>query len=79
MKINFHKNKKSSDGFVSQCKSCVIQKQRIYDHNNRNKIHTRMNDYYLQNRDRIINRNKHYRQENHDRIMAQRQIYTNNR
>ena len=79
LKSNFHKNKKSSHGLVSQCKCCVIQKQRIYDHNNRNKIHTRMNDYYLQNRDRIINRNKHYRQENHNRIMAQREIYINNR
>ena len=79
LKSNFHKNKKSSDGLVSQCKCCIIQKQRIYDHNNRNKIQTRMNDYYLQNRDRIINRNKDYRLENHDRIMTQRKIYTNNR
>ena len=79
LKSNFHKNKNMRDGFVSQCKSCIIQKQRIYDHSNRNKIQTRMNDYYLQNRDRIINRNKDYRLENHDRIMAQRKIYTNNR
>ena len=26
LKSNFHKNKKSSDGLVSQCKRCVIQK-----------------------------------------------------
>ena len=79
LKSNFHKNKNRRDGLVSQCKSCIIQKQRIYDHSNRNKIQTRMKDYYLQNRDRIINRNKDYRLENHDRIMAQRKIYTNNR
>ena len=66
LKSNFHKNKKSSDCLVSQCKLCIIQKQRIYDHNNRNKIHTRMYNYYLQKRDRFINRNKDYRIENHD-------------
>ena len=79
LKSSFHKNKKCSDGLVSQCKCCIIQKKRIYERNNRNKIQTRMNDYYLQNRDRIINRNKDYRLENHDRIITQRKIYTNNR
>ena len=89
-KSDFHKNKKSSDGLVSQCKFCskknyvdnqdrLVSKQGIYDHNNRDKIHTRMNEYCLQNRDRIINRNKDYQLENHDRIMAQGKIYTNNR
>ena len=45
LKSNFHKNKKSKDGLFSHCKSCVIQKQRIYD---------------FENRERIINRNKDY-------------------
>ena len=40
---NFHNNKKSKDGLFSQCKFCVIQEQRIYD---------------FENRERIINRNK---------------------
>ena len=64
LKSNFHKNKKSSDGLVSQCKSCVVQKQRVYD---------------FQNRERIINRNKDYQLKHHDKIMAQKKIYTNNR
>ena len=90
LKRNFHKNKNRKDGLKAYCKNCIIQKQKQYDienrdkkreyyHNNRNKIHTRMNDYYLQNRDRINNRNKDYRLENHNRIMAQKKIYTNNR
>ena len=64
LKTNFHKNKKSKDGLFYHCKSCVIQKQRIYDIENRDKISTRMKDYYLKNR---------------DQIMAQNKIYANNR
>ena len=64
LKSNFHKRLKSSDGLRSNCKFCVIQRQRIYD---------------SENRERIINRNKDYRLKNHDKIMAQKKIYTKNR
>ena len=64
LKSNFHKNRNSKDGLFSYCKSCVIQKQRIYD---------------IENRERIINRNKGYYLKNRDQIMAQNKIYTNNR
>ena len=43
LKSNFHKNKKSKDGLFLQSKSCVIQKQKIND---------------SENRERSINRNK---------------------
>ena len=64
LKSNFHKNRNSKDGLFSYCKSCVIQKQRIYD---------------FENRERIINKNKGYYLKNRDQIMAQNKIYTNNR
>ena len=64
LKSNFHKRSKSSDGLQSQCKSCVIQKQRIYD---------------SENRERINNGNKDYRLKHHNEIMAQKKIYINNR
>ena len=64
MKSNFHKKLKFSDGLFSLCKSCVIQKQRIYD---------------SENRERIINRNKDYRLKHRDKFMAQKRVYTNNR
>ena len=57
MKSNFHKNQKLKDGLFSHCKSCVIQKQRKYD---------------SENRERIIKRNKDYRLKHHDEIMAQK-------
>ena len=62
MKSNFHKRLKSNDGLFSQCKCCVIQKQRIYD---------------SENRKRFINRTNDYRVKHHDKIMAQKKIYTN--
>ena len=35
VKSNFHKDKKSKDKKFSQCRSCVIQKQKLYDFENR--------------------------------------------
>ena len=64
LKSNFHKNRNSKDGLFSYCKSCVIQKQRIYDNENRERIIKRHKGYYLKNRDQIL---------------AQNKIYTNNR
>ena len=63
LKPNFHKNKTKRDGLQPHCKSCVIQKQRLYD---------------SENRERINNRNKDYRSKHHDKIMAQKKLYTNN-
>ena len=86
LKSNFHKNKKSKDGLFSQCKFCtkkyyvdnqnrLVSNQRLYDLKNRDKIHTRMKDYYLQNRDRI----KEYKIKNHDKIKTQKRIYSNDK
>ena len=71
MKSNFHKNKKSKDGLFSHCKSCVIQKQKQYDIENRDK--KRKN--FQNNRDRM----KEYRLKNHNKIIAQKRIYSNNK
>ena len=60
LKSSFHKNKKMSDGIQSQCKFCVndynkdyyvanqdrlLNKQKFYNKENRDKINTRMNEY----------------------------------
>ena len=64
LKSIFHQKLKSSDGLQPHCKSCVTQKQRIYD---------------SENRERIFGRNRDYRLKHYDKIMAQKKIYTNNR
>ena len=60
LKSNFHKNKLTKDGLFSQCKSCVIQKQKIYDSENREKILNRIQDNQMKNHDKIIARKRIY-------------------
>ena len=64
LKTNFHKDKKGKDGLFSQCKSCVIQRQKIYD---------------CENREKVLIRNKEYQLKNHDKVIAQKMIYSNNK
>ena len=64
LKTNFHKDKNRKDGLFSQCNSCEIQKQRIYD---------------SENREKILYRNKDYQLKNHDKIIARKRIYSNNK
>ena len=37
LKSIFHKRSKSSDGLQPQCKNCILQKQKQYDIENRDK------------------------------------------
>ena len=75
LKSNFHKNEKSKNSLFSQCKSCVHQKQKIYDCENRGRIINRNKDYYLKNRDQINENHKKYKKENRDKI----NLHTKNR
>ena len=75
LKSNFRKNKNRKDGLQAYCKNCIIQKQKQYDNENRDKKREyyqtnrdRIKDYYLQNRDRI----KEYYLQNHDKVMARK-------
>ena len=57
LKSNFQRNKNMIDGFKPPCKFCtkkyyidnqdrLVSNQRLYDKQNRDKINTRMNDYF---------------------------------
>ena len=56
MKSNFHKRSKSSDGLQPQCKNCILQKQKQYDIENRDK----KREYQLKNRKQINSRMNEY-------------------
>ena len=65
LKSNLHKNNKSKDGLFSQCKFCIIHKQKIYHSENGEKIINRKKDY-LKNRDQIIEYRKKYEKNRRD-------------
>ena len=56
LKSNFHKRSKSSDGLQPQCKNCILQKQKQYDIENRDK----KREYQLKNRKQINSRMNEY-------------------
>ena len=56
LKSNFHKRSKSSDGLQPQCKNCILQKQKQYDIENRDK----KREYQLKNREQINSRMNWY-------------------
>ena len=66
LKSNFHKNKIMKDGLQPRCISCckefylenrarLINNQKIYDEQNRNKISTRMNEYFKNRKQSDLN------------------------
>ena len=63
LRINFHKNNKSIDGFQPYCISCRVQ---YYDENR-----DKTRNYYLENRDRI----KNYYLENRDQLIKSQKLY----
>ena len=64
LKTNFHKDKKTKDGLFSQYRFCVVQRQKIYD---------------SENREKILKRNKEYQLKHYDKIVARKKIYSNNK
>ena len=66
LKSNFHKRSESSDGFQPQCKVCakkyyvdnqdrILNKQKTYNKENRDKINTRVNKYVKNRRKTDVN------------------------
>ena len=56
LKSNFHKRTKSSDRLQPHCKNCILQKQKQYDNENRDK----KREYQLKNRKQINSRMNEY-------------------
>ena len=71
----FHKNKKSSDGFVSQCKECVKLRTQEYYRENKAKINMKSVEKYKENRDEIIEKSCKYYENNKEKIAKYKARY----
>ena len=63
MTINFHKDRKSKDGLISQYKSCKKEYRKNYYFENRDLENEYYKKYYNENQDKI----KKYRSDNRDK------------
>ena len=53
LKTTFHKNKKSKDGLISQCKPCEKHYRKSYYIENRDIEHEYYKKYYNENQDKF--------------------------
>ena len=78
---DYHKNKRTKDGYHYECKNCVkeykktnkeilAQKRKIYVEENKEKISENRRLYYQLNKEKELSNNKLYSQSNRDRIYA---------
>lgn len=91
----FYKDKSRSDGYRYECKSCIKERGRIYNLNNRDKLNSRLKKwrqnnpekskescrrYYRKYRDKEIERHTKYQKENPDKVKLWSKIsYQNNK
>lgn len=88
----FHKNKKSKDGHKSQCKICILLKEKERRSSNEYKLKQKAYNlsipaevkrnnkkkYYLNNREKVLDKNKSWRENNRDKISEMNKNYTIN-
>lgn len=75
---NFHKHKKSPDGYRSICKDCRKEKSKLYYKKNKFCIQDRANQYYKDNKEDILKKNKNYRINNQDKIKKRNKRWIEN-
>ncbi len=79
LKINFHKDRKSKDGYPCACIKCVNTYTKNYFLANRDKISQSKKKYNEENKEQIKQYKKEYYQENKERIIRNVIEYDRNR
>lgn len=74
----FHKCKKSKDGYKSSCKVCRSKECKIYRIGNQEKEKTRRDKYKSENKEKITIYNKKYYEENKEYCLSVRQKWKAN-
>lgn len=71
----FHKRSAATiSGVVSQCKSCVLKKSKIYYEKNKEKIKEYSRNYFKNNRERCNKTSKKWRNKNKDKLRKLKMI-----
>ena len=60
----FHKDKTKKDGYRSDCKKCVLKRQKQYSDSNRDKIRKKAQEWYENNKEKVSERSRGYRENN---------------
>src|SRR3989304_1633469 len=76
----FYTHTGCKDGLKNQCKTCVIERQRRWNNNNREIIAEHNRQYYEKNRENESKRQRHWREINRENISEHgRRYYEKNR
>lgn len=68
---NFHRYKRSKDGYRTRCKDCRKKKYELNSEYERNRVR----EYYLKNKEKVKEYQKTYRQNNRDKVNARGRLY----
>jgi hypothetical protein len=76
----FHKDKRSKDGYRSKCKICVKEYTKKYNIKNKENIYKKNNKRYYKNKESRLEKAKEYYKDNKEtKIQYTREYYRNNR
>lgn len=73
--INFHKHKRSKDGYACRCKECSLVDKKDYYERNKEKIKEVVKEYREKNIDVVEKRVKSYYERNRESLLEYKRIY----
>lgn len=64
----FYKSKDKKDGVTTQCRNCILERQKVYYEDNKEICRNRHRKYYENNKEYLNEKSKEWKNENRDRI-----------
>lgn len=72
---DFHKDKRRSDGLFPQCKTCVLDRMKLYAEQKAEEARLRARNWYYKNQDRAAIQGKLRREKHKEKIAEQARLY----